>query len=281
MNQAHLAANVGAWDLFGHRLLFSFITLFFIAFFRKKLGALKEIWLNPKTRIMLIVSGILISTNWLVYIYAVNTGRVLEASMGYFLNPLINVAMGRLILKETMRPAQWPAVILALVAILILTMNDLDHFPWLALLLSLTFAMYGLIRKLAQVGSLDGLTFETFLMIIPTLVCWYFRPTSPATVMGLVPHWKLFLLSLSGVVTCLPLILFAYSTKRLTLQTLGFIQYLSPSLKFVCGWAILNEPLAPERLKAFMLIWVALGWYTMESVMTHRKTKAKNVVTTE
>lgn len=273
--------EVGAWDLFGHRLMFSFLTLFLLALFRKKFGALRDIWKSPRTRIMLVISGILISTNWLLYIYAVNTGRILEASMGYFLNPLINVAMGWLILKEKIRATQWPAIILAFLAILLIAVKNLDHFPWLALILSITFALYGLIRKLAQVGSLDGLTFETFVMIIPVMVCWQFQDSTPLTVIGILPVWKLVVLALSGLVTCLPLILFAFSAKRLTLQTLGFIQYLSPSLKFVCGWVIFDEALATDKLQAFFLIWIALVWYTVESFTVMRKSRMKNPVTTE
>lgn len=276
-----LYTEVAAWDLFGHRLLFSFLSLLLIALFKKNLGAMRDIMGNPKTRAMLLLSGTLISTNWLLYIYAINTGKILEASMGYFLNPLINVAMGWLILKETIRRTQWPAILLALVAIILIAVQNLDHFPWLALALSLTFALYGLIRKMAKVGSLEGLTFETFLMIIPVMIGWSFQSTTPLTILDQLPPWKLLILSLSGIVTCLPLILFAYSTKRLTLQSLGFIQYLSPSLKFVCGLLIFHEPLATDRLQAFFLIWTALAWYTTESFLFMKKKKMAAAVTTE
>ena len=158
--------EVGAWDLFAHRLTISFMTLLLIAVFRKRLKALKQIWEDPKTRIMLVVSGILISSNWLLYIYAVNSGQVLEASMGYFLNPLFNVFMGWIILKEKIRKGQWPAIVLATVAIILMAAGNLTQFPWLALTLSITFALYGLIRKMAHVHSLEGLTFETFILII-------------------------------------------------------------------------------------------------------------------
>lgn len=262
-----LFSEVGAWDLFAHRLLWSFISLVGILAYKKKLPVLKEIWSDPKKRILLMISAGLISSNWLLYIYAINTGRILEASMGYFLNPLFNVFMGRIILKENLRVSQWPAIVLAVIAIIIIGLqSDLEHIPWIALILSITFALYGLIRKNVHVPSLEGLTFETCIVIVPVLVAWYFQPTSPMTIIHQVATWKLFIITLSGLVTCIPLVLFAYSARNLKLQTLGFIQYLSPSLKFLCGLLIFHEPLSQERLMAFFLIWIALAWYTIESV---------------
>ncbi len=267
-------SEVGAWDLFGHRLIWSFLTLILILLYKSKLGTLKEIWSQKKIRYMLMMSAILISSNWLLYIYAVNIGKVLEASMGYFLNPLINVFFGWLILKEKLRVTQWPAIILAVIAIIMMAFQaDLAHFPWIAIILSITFALYGLIRKMTHVGSMEGLTFETSFVILPVLIYWYFLPTTPLSVLHELSFWKLLLLAFSGLITCIPLILFAYSTRRLKLQTLGFIQYLSPSLKFVCGLLVLHEPLSPEKLQAFVLIWIALIWYTVESVIFLKKTK--------
>ncbi len=265
-------SEVTAWELFGHRLLWSFVTLVLLLAYKKRLGTLREIWADPRRRKMLMVSAVLISSNWLLYIYAVSTHQVLEASMGYFLNPLINVFMGWLILKEKIRGSQWPAILLAVIAISwMVAQSDLSHFPWLALVLSGTFALYGLIRKVTSVGSLEGLAFETCFIILPVLGYWTFQGTTPLSVYHTVPGWKLFVLALSGLVTCLPLVLFAYSAKRLRLQTLGFIQYLSPSFKFVCGLLVLHEPLSPERLHAFFLIWTALVWYTVESYFFLRK----------
>ena len=263
--------EVGSWDLFAHRLLWSFMTLIVILGFKKELESLKRIAQDPKIRLMLVVSAILISSNWLLYIYAVSIGKILEASMGYFLNPLINVFMGWLILKEKIRPGQWPAIIIAMIAIVMLGIQSgIDGFPWIALTLSLTFAMYGLIRKMAHVGSLEGLAFETTFMIIPTLVIWFFQPTTPVDIFSQIPTWKIILLCFSGLVTCAPLVLFAYAARRLPFGTLGFLGYLSPSLKFVCGWAIFHEALSPEKLQAFGLIWIALGCYSLESFLLNR-----------
>ncbi len=264
--------EVKPWDLFAHRLLWSFLTLLLILTYKKQLASLKTIWKNPKTRFMLMASAILISSNWLLYIYAVSIGQILEASMGYFLNPLINVFLGWLILKEKIRFGQWPAILLAITAIaLIGFQSGIQHFPWIALTLSLTFATYGLIRKLAHVGSLEGLAFETSMMIIPTFILWHFQPSGPLDIFSQIPTWKISLLSLAGIITCSPLILFAFAARRLPFGTLGFLGYLSPILKFVCGWLIFHETLSSDRIQAFTLIWLALAWYTGESLLNHKK----------
>lgn len=265
-------SEVSAWDLFGHRLIWSFLTVMGILTYQKKTHHLKAIWAQKKIRNMLILSALLISSNWLLYIYAVSIGKVIEASMGYFLNPLINVLFGWLILKEQIRKTQWPAIILAILSIgLMAYQSDLAHFPWIALTLSLTFALYGILRKMTHVGSLEGLTFETCFIIGPVLIYWYFQPTTPISIFNQLSSFKFFLLSLSGLITCIPLVLFAFSARRLKLQTLGFIQYLSPSLKFICGLFILHEPLSHEKLQSFILIWIALGWYTIESFIYIKK----------
>lgn len=265
-------SEIPAWDLFAHRLIWSFITLTIVVLTRKKLPEMKAAWRNKKTRYLLMISGLFISSNWLLYIYAINTGRILEASMGYFLNPLINILMGWLILQEKIRPLQWPSVLMAILAILMIALQtDMNHFPWIALTLSLTFAFYGLIRKLVPVGSIEGLYFETGFLVIPVLIYWFFQETNFLTALEVTSVGKFLLLSLSGMVTTIPLILFAYAAKRLPLRTMGFIQYLSPSLKFICGSLIFHEALSQERLYAFVMIWIALAWYTLESFLFLRK----------
>lgn len=265
-------SGTSSWDLFGQRLIWSFITLIFLLIYKKKLPVIRSIWKDHKVRNLLVISGLMISSNWLLYIYAVNNGKVLEASMGYFLNPLINVFMGWLILKEDIRVTQWPAIILAMVAIILLALQtSLANFPWIAITLAVTFALYGLIRKVTHIGSMEGLAFETTFILPPVLIYWSFLETSPVSVYVLMPFWKILVLALSGLITCIPLVLFAYSAKRLRLQTLGFIQYLSPSLKFICGLVILHEPLSTSKLQTFFLIWVALLWYTSESLWFLKK----------
>jgi chloramphenicol-sensitive protein RarD len=266
--------DIGPWDIFGHRLIWSVVTLALILTYKGQLHSIVTIWRNKRVRYMLMLSSLLISSNWFLYVYAVNVGKVLEASMGYFLNPLLNVFMGWLILKEQIRVTQWPAIILAIISIVLMALQtDMARFPWIAIALSVTFALYGLIRKTTQVGSLEGLAFETFFILGPVLIFWSTQTTTPLTVFEKLVPWKIFLLTLSGFITCIPLILFAYGARRLKLQTLGFIQYLSPSLKFICGIWIFHETLSSTKLHTFYLIWIALGWYTLESFLYMKKLK--------
>lgn len=266
-------------DLFGQRLIWSFITLMGILLYQRKLKIMKDIWSSRRTRYLLILSSILISSNWLIYIYAVHVNKVIEASMGYFLNPLLNVFMGWLILKEKIRPTQWPSIVLAGVAIgMIAFQSGFETFPWIALSLSLTFAGYGLVRKIAHVGSLEGLSFETLVIIAPILWYWLQGDSGPIASLAALPVHKIFGLMMAGLITCIPLMLFAYAARNLTLGTLGFIGYLSPSLKFLCGYAILHETLSVERLQAFTLIWLALAWYTTEAFINQRRMKKKSTI---
>ncbi len=284
MTKAHLAAiaafslwgllpifwktlsELSSFDLFAHRIFWSFSTLTAILIFKKNLFLLKNIWNDKKKRYFLTLSSLMISTNWLLYIYAINTGKILEASLGYFLNPIFNILIGSLFLKEVIRPFQWPSVILALLSLVYIVMtSDLNHIPWIAITLSLTFALYSLIRKTIHVGSLEGLTFETSLMVLPVGIWWFTHEANPLLFLDILPSWKILLLMTAGLITSIPLILFAYGAKRLNLGTLGFIQYLSPSLKFVCGLFIFHEPLSQERLISFVIIWIALAFYTIES----------------
>lgn len=270
-------SSESAWDLFAFRLVFSFITLFFFVLLKKKFKVLKEALKDKKKVFWLVISAVLISSNWLLYIYAVNANRILEASMGYFLNPIILIILGRLIFKEEMRKTQLPSVILVLIAITYIAFNtNLSQFPWIALSLSISFALYGLIRKLVNIGSIEGLFFETSVIALPTLIAWPFISGNPIEIYASLGISKALLLSLSGLLTGVPLILFAYAAKNLKFTTLGFTQYLSPSFKFICGIVIFKEVLLPHNLVGFALIWIALAIYSMESIYFSRKLKLAN-----
>ncbi len=269
--------DISSWDLFAFRLFFSFFTLFFFVLYKKKFGVIRSIFSDKKKFLCLSLSAVLISSNWLIYIYAVNVNRVLEASMGYFLNPIILIILGRLIFKDQIRKRQVPAIILVGVAISYIAYNtELATFPWIALSLSLSFGLYGLIRKLVQIGSIEGLFFETMIITIPSLILWPFITENPLNIYMSLGVPRALLLSLSGLLTGVPLILFAYAAKNLKLTTLGFTQYLSPSFKFLCGILVFNEALLPHNLVGFTLIWIALLIYSLESLHYSRKQRLIN-----
>lgn len=270
-------SDVSSWDLFAFRLVFSLLTLFIFVLVQKKFGIVKAIFLDKKRITWLCVSSFLISFNWLLYIYAVNTNRILEASMGYFLNPILLIILGRLIFKEEMRSTQAPSVILVLIAITYIAFHtDLTHFPWIAISLATSFALYGLIRKIIHVGSVEGLFIETLIVSLPALLAWPFISGNPLTIYSDLGMTKGILICFSGLLTGVPLILFAFAAKKLTLTTLGFTQYLSPSFKFICGIVVFHEVLLPHNLVGFTLIWISLGLYSMESIYFGQKKRLQN-----
>lgn len=269
--------DVSSWDLFAFRLFFSFITLFLFVLYKKRMGVIRSIFKDKKKVLCLSISAILISSNWLIYIYAVNVNRVLEASMGYFLNPIILIILGRLIFKDQIRKRQMPSIFLVMIAISYIAYHtELSTFPWIALSLSLSFGLYGLIRKLVPIGSIEGLFFETMIITLPALIAWPWISENPITTYINLGFSRSLLLSISGVLTGVPLIFFAYAAKNLKLTTLGFTQYLSPSFKFLCGILIFKEVLLPHNLVGFALIWIALIIYSLESLYYSRKQKLIN-----
>jgi chloramphenicol-sensitive protein RarD len=267
--------EVSGESLFIQRLFWSMLTLSLLIPLTGKWNNFVAIF-KDRRRWWLLLSAILIASNWLIYVVAVTRGHILEASLGYFLNPLINVVVGWMFLKENLRALQWPAVVLAVVGVVWMVVSaGLASFPWVALSLSITFAFYGLIRKLTQVGSFEGLSYETTVVFLPFLLWWLWRGGDVREDFLLLGPSKSALLALSGVITCLPLVLFAYASRRMPLQTLGFTQYLSPSFKFLCGWAVFHEPMPASRWQGFMFIWAGLIWYSIEQISNKKRLRPK------
>jgi chloramphenicol-sensitive protein RarD len=212
------------------------------------------------------LSSLLLSVNWWIYIWGVNNGHVVETSLGYFINPLVNVLLGMIFLRERLRPGQLLAVLVALGGVLYLTVQ-LGTPPWIALTLAFSFAFYALLRKTARLGSLDGLTLETMLMAVPALG---FLLLLEAQGRGAFPHAgpavNLLLLG-AGAVTAVPLLLFAAAARRTTLTTMGLLQYIAPSIQFALGITFFGEPLSTQRLIGFALVWSALAIYSLEGVI--------------
>ena len=225
---------------------------------------------HPKTLLSFVASALLLSANWITYIWAVSNGHVVDSSLGYFITPLVNVALGYGLLGERPRRAQWLALGIAAAGVIWLTVAA-GKLPWIGLVLGLTFGAYGLLRKIAVLGALEGLTFETMILapLAVAAMAWWWGggPTSfPAPDIGT----NLWLLGL-GPATTLPLLLFAFAARRISLTTLGLMQYLGPSIQFLLGLFLFGEPLTPNRLIGFALIWTALAIYTTDGIRTHRK----------
>jgi chloramphenicol-sensitive protein RarD len=259
--------SVPALEILAHRVVWALVvTLALVALRRGGWAWLREALRTPRTIALFALSALLLSVNWGIYIWAVNAGHVVETSLGYFINPLVNVLLGVLFLKERLRPGQALAVAVALGGVLYLTVQ-LGAPPWIALSVAVTFGLYGLLRKTAPLGSLEGLTFETLLMFLPALgfLLWQERLG-----VGVFPHSGItttLLLIGAGAVTAVPLLLFAAGARRLTLTTLGILQYIAPTIQFTLGVTLFGEPLTTARLIGFAMVWAALAIYTLESTI--------------
>jgi chloramphenicol-sensitive protein RarD len=266
-----LLEPAGAIEIVAHRSLW---TLVFVALLISVTGAWKFVRIalsTPRTRWLLLASAVLITLNWTGYIWAVLSDKVLEASLGYFINPLVSVLIG-VALSERLRRAQWVAVALGGVAVAVLTVAY-GRPPWVALLLASTFALYGLIRKLADVPTTVGLTVES-LFLLPV--------SATIVVLGLLDSTAGFgdslgnsaLFALSGVVTALPLLAFGAAATRLPLSSLGLLQYLTPIMQFLLGYLVFNEQLSLTGWVGFTLIWFALLIFTTDALRHNRATPA-------
>lgn len=215
--------------------------------------------LKPKTLAVLFLTTALIGVNWWLYIWAINAGRVLETSLGYFIAPLVNVALGVIFLNECLKPLQAAALAVAAAAVLYLAVSH-GSFPWVALALASTFGAYAFLRKTSPVDAVTGLAVEVWLLVPPALAWLVYRGANPAA------HGTatFSLLALSSIVTALPLLLYTEGARRMSLKNLGFLQYVSPTCQFLVGVFVFAEPLDPAKLKAFAAIWVALALYCVD-----------------
>jgi chloramphenicol-sensitive protein RarD len=264
-------ASVSPLEIVAHRSVWCLVFMLVLLAVLKRFAWLRDALRQPRTLAVFAASALLLSANWLIYVWAVNNGRVLDASLGYFINPLFNVLLGYLVLKERPRAGQWAAVALAALGVLWLTLGA-GQLPWVALVLAASFGLYGLLRKTAPLGAIEGLTLETLVLapLMAALMAWFiFSGTGRFTHGGAVlDAWLL----LAGPFTAVPLLLFAYGARRVTLATLGLLQYLGPSIQFLLGVYVYHEPFEPARFVGFGLIWAALVVYSGEGLWRLRRT---------
>ena len=261
--------SVPAVEIVLHRIVWSFLFLMPLIILRKRWSAFRSALKNKKVMPALLASAILVSCNWLIYIWAVNAGHLLQASLGYYINPLVNVLLGMVFLRERLRRPQMFAVLLASLSVLYLTFF-FGQFPWIALVLAFSFGLYGLIRKLAPVGSLVGLTIETLMLTFPALL-WLLYLSLTGTGIFLNQNIKIdLLLVASSLVTAVPLLFFSLGTRRLQLSTVGILQYIAPSCMFLMAVFLFKEPFYRAQVICFIVIWTALAIYSTDSVMYYK-----------
>lgn len=259
---------VPAFQIMAHRVVWSFVFLAGIILLRKELKKLIRS-ITPKIAWLYLIAGVLLAINWVTYVWAVNAGFVVEASLGYFINPLVSVLLGVIFLQERLRPLQWLPVILAAAGVTYLAVS-MGQLPWIALVLAFSFGFYGLIKKIAPLNSLQGLTLETGAIFIPALGFLLFeqmRGTGSFYNEGVSTS---LLLAATGIVTAVPLLFFAAGTRLVPLTTVGLLQYITPSAQFLLGVFLYNEPFTKERAIGFTIIWTALIIFTLENLW-HRR----------
>jgi len=263
-------ASVDATELIAHRHIWS---LAFVLVLMATGRGLAELGAALRSRTALqwhALSGVLLTLNWLVYVWGVNHGHVLETSLGYFLVPLVNVALGRLVLHERLRRLQWLAIGFAVVGVSLLLVG-VGRLPWIALSLAATFGIYGLLRKKSPLGPLTGLGLETLLLFPFALGFLAWQQYSGVAALGRVGVVQHAMLFGAGIVTAIPLLLFAYGARRIRLSTLGLLQYIAPTVQFALGVWVFHEPFSRERAAAFAFIWCGLALYTADNLWAQRR----------
>jgi len=261
--------DIPSQEILAHRILWSFILLIVILGLRRQWSWIKESLFTKKVFFTYLGSSVLIGGNWFVYIWAVNSGHIVESSLGYFINPLVSVFLGVLFLKEKLRSWQWVSIITATLGVTFLTIR-FGAVPWIALSLAFTFGFYGLIRKTAPLGSITGLATETAFLVVPVLAYLIYLEIHSIGSFGHVGLGKSSLLSSAGIATAVPLLFFAAAIKKVRLSTMGLIQYLAPTLQLMVGVLIFNENFSKDRIIGFSIIWLALIIYSVEGLITHR-----------
>ncbi len=264
-----LLQRVPAPEILAHRILWSLVFLTLLAGVRHEWRTLATAFRPAHLRIYAAAAGLL-AVNWLTFIWAVNAGRIVETSLGYFINPLVSVALGVLVLRERLRRAQAGCVALAGAAVIWLTARE-GAPPWVALVLAGSFALYGLLKKKAPLPALPGLVLETALLALPALIFWGALETGGRAAFGHAGPRLTLLLGFTGVATALPLLLFAAAARQVSLTTLGLLQYLAPSLQLLIGVLVYGEPFGRDRALAFALIWTALALYWLEGLWRARR----------
>lgn len=261
---------IPALEILMHRMVWSFLFLLPFVVFTNRRNEFRTAISSGRTMLVLLVTTMLVSSNWFVFIWAINSDRILQTSIGYYINPLINVVLGVVFLKERLRPAQLMAVILAAVGVIYLTI-EIGRPPWIALFLAFTFGFYGLIRKVVSVNALVGLTIETLLLSLPALAYLGYHYIDGSGAFLRSDGRTDILLMCAALVTALPLLLFTTGARKIHFSTIGILQYIAPSCTFLLAVFVYREPFRTAQLWTFILIWTALFLYSIDSVVYFRR----------
>ena len=266
-----LLQEVPAYEILCHRMTWSLVLTLGLVFLTGRRAVFRQALKKKQNLITFTATGLLLALNWLLYIWAVNAGFIVEASLGYFINPLLNVFFGMIFFREKMRPVQWFALFLAFLGVLYLTFYY-GRFPWIALVLALCFATYGLLHKKNSLGALDALCLETGILFLPAAAILVGLAYTGGGSFGRIDLSGTLLLVGTGVVTTVPLLLFGYAAHKIPLSTLGLMQYLGPSINLLLGVFVYGEEFPQSRMIGFMLIWSALAIFMAEHLLRRYRT---------
>ena len=268
----------GAWEILAHRILWTLVLCVGILAIRRDLAWSRQLLRRPRLGLGVTIAALLIAANWVIYVTAVITGRTTEAALGYFLNPLVTVALGVIVLRERLRPLQWTAVAIGAVAGLYLSIAG-GQFPLIALSLAFSFAAYGLVKKRvgASLDAMHSLAAETAVLFPVAVVLLAVLVARGETTFTLDAPLHPALLLLAGVITAVPLLLFAAAARRIPLTTVGLLQFITPVLQLLCGVLLLGEHMSAARWVGFAIVWVALAVLTLDSVLA-RPRRARAVL---
>ncbi len=265
-----LLKPAGSLEILGHRIVWSLVFTAVIIAVRRQWTAVRSAVRTRRTALTLVAAALLISVNWGTYIYGVNSGQVVETSLGYFINPLVSVALGVVVFGERLRAVQWVAVGIATLAVAVLTI-DYGRPPFIALVLAFSFGFYGLLKKITPVGATQGLVIESAVLAGPALGMLLLLHAQGDAAFGGVSAPHTALMVLTGIVTAVPLMFFAAAARRVPLTTIGLLQYLAPTMQFVLGLVVFHEPMPASRLAGFGLVWLALAVFTVDLLRRNRR----------
>ncbi|RPJ47638.1 MAG: EamA family transporter RarD [Candidatus Latescibacterota bacterium] len=265
--------RVPAEEILCHRMAWSLLFMAGLLAVRRRWGWILPALRRPRTVLIFLGTGSLLAVNWFTYIWAVNHGQIVGSSLGYFVNPLFSAVLGMVFLRERLRPGQWGALAIAAAGVAYLTFAY-GTFPRIAAVLAVTFGFYGLIRKTAPLDAIEGLSLETAALFLPAASYLLYIESNGTGSFGRSGLSVALLLAGSGAVTALPLLWFAEGARRISLTSLGLLQYIAPSLQFLCGVLLYEEPLSRSRLAGFALVWIALAVYSAEGLLFRRRRRA-------
>jgi chloramphenicol-sensitive protein RarD len=266
-----LLEPAGAFEIIAHRIVWSLVFCLVALAVTRSWRQFAQLWRTPRTLLLLAAAAVFLAVNWTVYVYGVNSGRVVDASLGYFINPLVTVLLAVVFLHERLRPVQWAALGLGAVAVLVIALGH-GGVPWIAVVLAVTFGMYGLIKSRVggRVEALPGLAVETTVLAPLAAGYWIWLTVQGTSTFSAYGPWHAAALASAGIVTAVPLLLFGAATRRLPLSVVGLLQYLTPVLQFLIGVLVQHEAMSPARWAGFALVWAALIVLVVDGARSRR-----------